>query len=99
MPPRKTAYVPDAQRHTERVTLRMAPDAHARLVALAARRGTTIAGAVVFLLADHESRAGRPSGTAGLTMPPEDSETAGASSPRRDRQAAASPKKTLRSTS
>lgn len=41
-PKRKTAYAPDSQRHTTKVTLRMDPDQAIRLRALAKRRDITM---------------------------------------------------------
>ena len=50
MPPRKTAYVPEQQRHTERVTLRLQPEVRVLLLEMAERRGETIAELVTALV-------------------------------------------------
>lgn len=50
MPPRKTAYVPEQQRHTERVTLRLQPEMRALLLEMAERRGETVSATVTALV-------------------------------------------------
>lgn len=50
-PPRKTMYVPDSQRHTAKVTLRLDPMTAKRLRALATKRDLTM-GEVIGLALD-----------------------------------------------
>jgi macrodomain Ter protein organizer (MatP/YcbG family) len=55
-PKRKTAYVPDSQRHTKRVTLRLDPKVADRLHALAVKRSATIAEVVTDAIAALEGK-------------------------------------------
>jgi len=57
--------IPEAQRGTVRLTLRLTPETMARLRELAAARGTTLAGAVTALLAPWGGATGSRTGSAG----------------------------------